>query len=172
MSHSTDYSLSLLDMLCAAMGGVALLVFIFAAMRKNIENQAEGASEMMVLEVKTDEGYKGAPFCVGKEISFYIHEKGNDNPIAELGDDGIVPASVPSTFFKFRVTQTHYIDNAIIVVWLRELPDDPQQLEYLKKNRKIICTLLKNTEILVNGELTNEKENLYFKELEGSFKVE
>lgn len=101
-------------MLCAAMGGVALMVFIFAAMRKNLEQQAEGANEVLTIHVTSP-----ADMCVNDHIGFCVIDAADDQSISypnEDTDPRIIPASPNSPKYEFLVSGA---DRIYLRIWLR-----------------------------------------------------
>jgi hypothetical protein len=157
MTQQADYSVSFLDLLCAAMGGVALIVILFAAMRKNTEIQAEGSSEAMVLYIETGEGNPDI-FHVGQHISFCITSE--DGYYAFLGEEGEHFTIEPQEFrpgqtrFRFQL-QGDIPDSATITVWLQHF-DANEQWRFLGKKKPIRFFLYRGNELLADGELKKD----------------
>ena len=167
MSESTaDFSLSLLDMLCAAMGGVALIVFLFAAMRKNLEQQEEvGNILSFSLKITSSENIY---LRVTKEIGFCIYDE-VENEAAYIGEDmpnarfSIKPAGssigegYASSTYKFMLSGNDIPDQVKIRVWLNDLTYDiGSQIKRLPANVKF--SLFYNDEELVSGELSSNND--------------
>lgn len=141
------------------MGGVALIVFLFAAMRKNMEQQVD-VGNVSVCEIKiTSEGAICPDCYVGQEIGFCICDADDLEKEAYLGEKNengkfsVDSRSCPSPQFKFAIVGK-MPEMAKIRVWLKDLhpnnklPDAPLHYE-----------LRYNNNLLTEGDL--KKENNY-----------
>lgn len=169
MENSNDYSLSLMDMLCAAMGGVALLVFIFAAMRKNLEQQADrGRVSAFTLIVQYDEK-SNSKYRIGKEISFGFFDDSSHDKCCYLGEK---PENQLNNSNSFSIVVRSYQQmgqqiNFLLVgklpekmkmrIWLKDLPKKENSIDDVDiptKNIKFI--LFKNSNQIQEGTLTRD----------------
>jgi len=162
-----DYSLSLLDMLCAAMGGVALLVFLFAAMRKNMELQAEGSSETLTMRVTVEGINAPPPFCVGQQIGFRLVNAESEADVAYLGEEPtdfgtfrIIERSAPSPNFRFRLAGTSLPEKFNLTVWLKSVKSDANGL-FTKPDFAIRYEVFSKNGVSLQGTLNRENKFIH-----------
>jgi hypothetical protein len=125
-----NFLLSFLDLLCSALGGVALLVFLFAAIRKNAEHAAPPlVNGLLLIEVVDPKPM----FSIGREIGLAIRDtRGNlavldepDEPPATKSAVKKLPLRLnvhyrdtPSPRYRLQVQATPG-EPLTMVVWLR-----------------------------------------------------
>jgi len=164
----TNHTLSLLDMLCAAMGGVALLVFLFAAMQKNMEIQAEGSSQSMTLRIDTQGMDTSDPFYIGKHIMFcIICDNGNGEAFYQegVGTGGFEIVSENAHAYRSELTALRFhikgdISRATIVVWLQHFAPAKQET-FLRNGGQITYTLLRGEDVLIQPIRLLRANNFY-----------